>query len=757
LLPRRNLAKIRTSELFNELLSPNLYDVQQSRRVLTERGKSIVGDLRKWTARQTDPKALLQALWIYQSIDVRNDGLLDKVLQAPDGRIRAAAVRVLSYWPRTHLASAGPDKGLPVPADCYERALADSFPRVRVEALRAIATIPSLRSAKLALDTLNRPMDSFLDYTLWLTINDLAKPWLDGLLSGAWSIEGRQKELDFAANAIQPELLSAALNKILKIQPLTRDGARPWIELIGRAGLPEDVDQLYRKLLENGFKPFAAARAGAALNEAAISRSVRPKSDLDKIVKFFGASDQDTRIEAIRLAGNWGGPGVSFSNLVVLAGNVKTAPPVRDAVFEALKKTGGQKTIEALQPLTGKNEAPQIRRPAVLTLAALDVNHCGSNAVSLLSGLTNEEAALPVWRALLGCTGAGPVLAGALPFYGFPRAVGKAGLRAVRESGQNEPELVVALTRAAGLQGKETALTDAEVKKLGEAVLKSGDASRGERIFRRPQQSCTSCHSIGGVGGKVGPDLTSLGASAPIDYLINSVLYPNKDIKDGYQSYLIETTDGEDLTGIPVRENDRELVIRTATGQEVTVLKKQIKRKKAGGSLMPSGLADSLTGQEQLDLYRFLSDLGKPGLFDASKGNVARLWEVSLDPAQSADEKKLLDSTLTGESWHRATSLVNGRLLGDDLETAAQSGKKSTNATVLAGTLFRSVKTGPVRFKLSAPDGTSTWIDGKPVEHTNSLTADLPDGVHTIIVKLEGKEIPDAIRLQSDDGTFLGN
>jgi putative heme-binding domain-containing protein len=756
LLLQRNLARLSTGKLFDELLSPNLYEAQQARRVLTERGKNITGALQKWIARQNYPKAWLEALWIYQSIGARNDALLDKVLQAPDGRIRAAAVRVLNYWPRTTVASAGPDKGLPVPSDCYERALADPFPRVRLEAVRAVGSIPSVRSAELALDVLERPMDPFLDYALWLTVNDLAKPWLEGLRSGAWNIAGRQKQTEFALNAIKPELVGSALNDILKIQPLTRNGKGPWIELIGRAGLPEDVDLLYQKMLEDGFDTVAAARAGAALNEAAVSRGVKPKSGLEKIVKFFGAPDQQIRIEAVHLAGNWRGSASLVAQLAALAGAAETPPPVREAAFASLKKIGGQETIRALQPLTATNETPKIRQSAVLTLAALDVSNCGPNAVSVLSGLTNEEAALPVWRDLLGITGSDPVLAAALPRSGFPTAIGKAGMRAVRESGRSEPELLVALTRAAGLQGAEAALTPAEVKKLGETVLNSGDAARGERIFRRPQQSCLSCHAIGGAGGKVGPDLTPIGASSPVDYLIDSVLYPNKDIKDGYQSYVIETTDGEELSGIPVRENERELVLRNAADQQVTVLKKQIKSKKAGGSLMPSGLVDNLTGQEQLDLYRFLSALGKPP-FDASKGNVARLWETSPDPAQSADEQKLLDSALTGEPWHRLTSLVNGRMLGDDLENAALSGKRSTNSTILAGTRFRSVKSGPVRFDLSAPAGTPAWIDGKPVHSDKFILTDLPAGVHTIIVKLEGKGIPDAIRLQSDDGTFLGN
>jgi putative heme-binding domain-containing protein len=686
-------------------------------------------------------------LWMHQSIGLRDDALLDKVLQAPDGRIRAAAVRVLGYWPRTRMTPSGP-----VPADCYERALADPFPRVCLEAVRVVGSIPSLRSAELALETLNKPMDPFLDYALWQTMNDLAKPWLAGLRSGEWSAVGREKQLDFALKAIDPALAGPALHDVLQRQPLTREGNGPWIELIGRAGLPEDVDQLYQKLLQNGFDDAATLRILVALNETA-GRNVNPKSGLEKIAKFIGADDPKVRIAAIQLAGSWKGPVELNQGLATVAGEPSTPPAVRAAAFAALKKIGGPTTILLLQTLTDKSEVPEIRRPAVLALAALDVAHSGSNAVSILSDLTSEEGALPVWRSLLANAGSGPVLAAALPRSGFPNAVGKAGMRAVRESGQNEPELVVALTRAAGLQGKETALTPAEVKKLGETVLKTGDAARGERIFRRPQQSCLSCHSIGGVGAKVAPDLTSVGASSPIDYLIESVLYPNKEIKEGFQAYLIETTDDEELSGIPIRENASELVIRTAADQEVAIPKKQIKSKKAGGSLMPSGLVDNLTDQEQLDLYRFLSELGKPGQFDASKGNVARLWEVSLDPAQSADEQKLLDSTLTEEPWHRAASLVNGRMLAEDLERAAQS----TNSTILAGTRFRSVKSGPVRFNLSAPAGTPVWIDGALVNHTNSLSAQLPAGVHTIIVRLEGNAMPDAIRLQSDDGTFLGN
>ncbi len=463
------------------------------------------------------------------------------------------------------------------------------------------------------------------------------------------------------------------------------------------------------------------------------------------------------QIEAVHLAGHWKGPGASRGALIHLASDVNTKPAVREAAFFALKKIGGQETVDALRKMAEQGEPDKIRRPAVLALAAIDGSRSGGIAISYLAGLTNADAALAVWRSLLADAGMRPVLAAALPRNGYPAVAGKAGVRAAREAGGDDPELIMALTRAAGLGGKEIVLTEAEVKRLGERAMREGNAARGERIFRRPEQSCLNCHSIGGAGGKVGPDLTPVGASSPIDYLIESVIYPNKQIKDGFQAYSIETTDDEELSGIPVRENDRELVIRTAADQDTVIPKNKIRGKRAIGSLMPSGLADNLTANEQLDLYRFLAELGKPGPFDASKGNVARLWHVSLDPVQTADEQKLLDSAMAGEPWHRATSLVSGRVLSIDLENAAQPGQHCTNATLLAGTRFRSVKAGPVRFDLSAPAGALAWIDGKPVHVGRPLSANLPDGVHTIIVKLDGKIRTESIRLQSDDGTFLGN
>ena len=245
-------------------------------------------------------------------------------------------------------------------------------------------------------------------------------------------------------------------------------------------------------------------------------------------------------------------------------------------------------------------------------------------------------------------------------------------------------------------------LSDAELKQLAGTVMAEGDPARGETIFRRKELSCVTCHAIGGVGGKVGPDLTSIGASAQVDYLIESVLYPNRKIKEGYHSVIVETKDGLEFSGIVVREDSEQLILRDATDKETTIPKSKIENRTTGNSLMPSGLVDALNPSERLDLYRFLAELGKPGPFDASKPNVARSWKLlaqTLDLAQFGDER-ILNTSLRDASWNSARSLVDGRLLKQDLNAAlAEQGTRYPQA-LFAAAQFQVAKAGTVHLKL---------------------------------------------------------
>jgi putative heme-binding domain-containing protein len=407
--------------------------------------------------------------------------------------------------------------------------------------------------------------------------------------------------------------------------------------------------------------------------------------------------------------------------------------------------------------LTAKTKDVSIRRQAVVALAALDLEQAKQPAIELLGDMQNETEASDLWRSILRIRGAAAALAPALPKSGLPPLLAKTGLRVAREAGRSEPDLIFALSRGADLEGAGQTLSDAEIKDLVASVLKQGDAARGEKVFRRKDSACTSCHSIGGAGGKVGPDLTSIGASAQVDYLIESVLYPNRKVKEGYHSILVETADGEELSGVLVRENNEQLILRAASDKEISIAKNNIKSRTLGNSLMPSGLVDPLTSGERLDLYRFLSELGKPGPYDASKGSVARFWKLypqNLDLTQFGDGK-ILNSPLSDPAWSAVLTLVDGRLPKAELNESLKSVQSRIPQAVFAAAQLQVAKAGPVHLQWTGTTDAPLWLDGKPIDHTSTI--DLPAGSHVIIVKLDAQKLPDSIRLESPDGTFLTN
>jgi hypothetical protein len=58
---------------------------------------------------------------------------------------------------------------------------------------------------------------------------------------------------------------------------------------------------------------------------------------------------------------------------------------------------------------------------------------------------------------------------------------------------------------------------------------------------------------------------------------------------------------------------------------------------------------------------------------------------------------------------------------------------------------------------LTGADHCSAWIDGKSFSLSESTPAALSAGVHTLLLKLEAKDLPDSIRLESPEVTFLGD
>ena len=777
-----------TAQILDELLSPNHFNSSQATRLLVEKGAAAVApELKTWTAQLKTEKELLPALWIHQALNLPAPELLTRVLAAKDGRIRAAGVRVLSHMnvpSAIRLADAnGTVSTYLSDADTayYEgstnprlaQLVADPHPRVRMEAVRMAARYPHLKSVEQVLSAVDGiGADPFLDYAVWLSINELAQPFLAALESGAWSPDSpaKQQQLEFAMKALDPALASSSVAKILAAKPLTKDGAGPWIELIGAAGGPDEINRLWEQVVARNFTDAALNRALAALTSAARLRNMKPAGDSSRGVSLLAYANFPTRVAFVNLLGAWKNPGAAFAEMVKLAGTENTPAEVRTALFAAFRELGAiGPVLGALQPMAAKTSPAPVRRAAAVTLASLQPARFADLALDELAETKTEAEALDLWRGVLATKGAAKSFGEKVGSRtALPAHVASSGLRAAREGAQPDPTLVASLTKLANITAlSPDKLTPAKLKELADLALKSGDPARGERVYRRAELGCVLCHSIGGVGGKVGPDMTSLGAAAPADYLVESLLLPNAKIKEGFHGLTVETKDDLEYNGILVRETGQEVVLRNAQNLEVSVAKSNIrKRANAQMSLMPTGLLDTLPESERNDLVAFLTRLGKPGDYDASKGGVARVWRVlpvthrmdqgGWDKITKGDFTATwtaMESGIGNHTWSTLTSQVSGALAKADF-APTNIPAHVTLTSVFVATTFTLAKPGQVALAVDGVAKPELWVNGQKLA---KLANSFPAGTHIIVLRLDGAKLPDSVRLKSTDVSWILN
>ncbi|MBL9135155.1 MAG: c-type cytochrome [Verrucomicrobiales bacterium] len=148
---------------------------------------------------------------------------------------------------------------------------------------------------------------------------------------------------------------------------------------------------------------------------------------------------------------------------------------------------------------------------------------------------------------------------------------------------------------------------------LSELVTLTGDAARGAVVFRSESVACIRCHRVGDEGVDFGPALGQIGSKLGRQALYESILDPSAGISFGYEGWTVETKDGEEVFGIMASETAEELAIKQQTGVLTRVpVAKVARREKQGLSVMPAGLAQTMTREQLVDLVEYLLSLKAP-------------------------------------------------------------------------------------------------------------------------------------------------
>jgi putative membrane-bound dehydrogenase-like protein len=145
-----------------------------------------------------------------------------------------------------------------------------------------------------------------------------------------------------------------------------------------------------------------------------------------------------------------------------------------------------------------------------------------------------------------------------------------------------------------------------------------GDPSHGFDLFRKSKDEsmCIRCHTAFGVGEKVGPDLSDVGAKYSREEILASILTPSQRIAEGYRSTSIELQDGRVFFGMVQKETKDTIELYDTNGEKRTIDKADVaSRGELDTSVMPDGLWMTLSAEDLTDLVDWLTTLrGSPGV-----------------------------------------------------------------------------------------------------------------------------------------------
>jgi putative heme-binding domain-containing protein len=600
LLKRPDLAAMSPGQLLEELRSSDRWTTYQARRLLFNLpSEQVVPATDAWVAtfNPADPQyehLLYCAIGIFEAHEAVRPDLLAKLIGAKDYRARAYAARVVGHW-QDRLAH---------PLDLLRTLVQDDQPRVRVEAIVASTFVPDPRAMEIAAVAADRPIDQWINHAMLRAVDATKDIWRPAFARGEIRFDGKVNRLSWVLRCDGSPEVAGPVRKMLDASTLEPKASSDLAVLLANIGNADDLTMLLKSHADD-------PRVLSELGEAWRIRKVRPTGDLSEaVLALFGDPNTVVQRQAIRLAGTW--------ELIELAGRVRefsasNSAPV-DTRVAALAALGDMRAVDraSLEPLLAKNEPAQLRIAAAAALTDIKATDGAQAAAKLLTDLNDPDRIGDVLAIFMQRKGRSSALAKAISAARLPANAAQRCIDVLHARGRDDPALSAALNLAMGVTDQTPPWNQQYVDELATDSLKQGDANRGRDLYQNKLVACAACHTIHGKGGIFGPDLSGIGRGLTREFIIESVLWPKRVVKEGYLSISISTKDGGEFSGYALSENASELQLRDiATGVIQRIPKASITKRVDAGTIMPDGLTASLSRGEFCDLISYLCSLGK--------------------------------------------------------------------------------------------------------------------------------------------------
>jgi putative membrane-bound dehydrogenase-like protein len=770
--------------LIAALKSPTIAAQDAARRTLIESGRGSVWNALEALFASGEPVERSRALWVAsQSKDARGP-LTPRALTDADPRIREQAVRMLGRDNRENgkVEYQQPDRE-PLPSAVHNltRLLplaADPDAGVRRELILALRNVPTEQVSD-ALKTLTKLWDGqdrwYLE-ALGLALEKREPAFIsslfDGTLYGDLDLDEAGQASDVALPPYFPVdrneayipagTIDAPANALSKTIGLAWRLHRPEILPLLSRVLPELKSPEMQQAADDVFAQMRDPETAVVLADLAMKTDdpTRKRQLLGTIAR--------------KLDTTWK-PAQHRPEVLALVEAALKDPGLRLEGTAVAASTGDNRFVPTLIALVGeKSASDELKSSAVESLARLNDSKIKPFLLSLIEatkgqkvGTASAEAAL---RSLAKTESYRPklleVMSGSYPvglrreaLRGFARLNdGGDRLLALAKEGKIPDDLKIEATTALAMHPDRRVRMEAggvlplpnsrggkPLPSFFELVRREGKADRGRDVFfRAGTNACAGCHRVQGRGQWIGPDLSTIGTKYGRDELVRSILNPSAAIGYNFRSLIVALDDGRVLTGLPIEDTPDRLVLKTADGQRIAIRPAQIEdRKSSDVSLMPEGLAETMTDQEIVDLLTFLATLKQPvsivGQYQAVGPLADKPGAPAVDPSAKLDHAERV-AAADGKplAWRRldanAESLADLSILaGDDPAKAAYvhvpvSAPASLSARLVIDT----------RAEITA------WLDGKAVElargdeTTRTATVSLPKGQSNLLIRVPG-------------------
>jgi quinoprotein glucose dehydrogenase len=613
-----------------------------------EEGKRAVQALSQVAKESRNRLARLHAIWALGQLSRRRDfesprsisADLPALLRDPDAEVRSQAARMIGESKGDGLADLIP-------------LLSDDVPRVRMQAAislgrqgKSLSDDDRLRALRAVYTLLqeNADRDPYIRHGAVMALVGLATA--DDLPR----IKDESSAVPLGVLLALRRLRSPAIRQFLSDPRLVVEAARAIHDVPIPGALPD-----LAKLLEGGIHLgdsflYRALNAHFRLGKA---------EDAEAVARFAAQPDAPDRLraEAVRMLGAWDKPGrrdrVTGATQDLGTRDRSIAPaairrhvseilagpdPVREEAVRIVGRLGLKESGPALIQLLGDKHASAKTRvyamealdvlndsqlPQAIKLALADAEPRVRNAGLRVFARRHPEAAVSELRSALdkgqiieqqtaltllgdspGST-ADAVLSQWLDRLLANQVPGEIRLELLEATKKrHSPDIQKKLAQYSASGKKDDPVSDYQETLMG------GDAAAGREIFfNKTETACLRCHKVHDQGGDVGPDLTGIGAKQTREYLLESIVDPNRQIAKGFETVVLVLQNGTVVSGVLKEENAKEIKLITPETQSLVVAKDEIEDRQTGKSAMPEDTIKHLTKRELRDLIEFLASL----------------------------------------------------------------------------------------------------------------------------------------------------